>query len=93
MKNYSEAIEYMQQEKLKQTEPFQKFYDDAIEAMKRLSPQVPNVLGAYIVCPNCGKRYALRNQGEVNQGERVCNICGQHMSWGRLPIRIGGEAG
>ncbi len=35
MKNYSEAIEYMQQEKLKQTEPFQKFYDEAIEAMEQ----------------------------------------------------------
>ena len=36
MKNYGEAIEYMQQEKLKQTEPFQKYYDEAIEAMERL---------------------------------------------------------
>ena len=36
MKNYGEAIEYMQQEKLKQTKPFQKYYDEAIKAMERV---------------------------------------------------------
>ena len=89
MKNYSAAIEYMQQEKLKQTEPFQKFYDEAIEAMKQLSPKVPTVVCAYIACPNCGKQYTLRNQSEVYQGERICNNCGQHMEWNL----IGGETG
>lgn len=92
MKNYKEAIKYMQQEKLKQTEPFQKFYDEAIEAMKRLSPRVPDTVGAYIACPNCGKQYALRNRSELNQGERICNNCGQHMKWKRFPVH-GGEIG
>lgn len=87
MKNYKEAIKYMHQEKLKQTEPFQKFYDEAIEAMKRLSPQVPPVAGAYIICPTCRKQYALRSQSEIYQGERICNNCGQHMAWNV----IGGE--
>ena len=87
MKNYSEAIEYMQQEKLKQTEPFQKFYDDAIEAMKRLSPRDPDIVDAYIVCPTCGKRDGLRLWSDIERGEGFCDYCGQHMAWNV----IGGE--
>ncbi len=87
MKNYSGAIEYMQQEKLKQTEPFQKFYDEAIEAMERLSPRDPDVVDAYMVCPTCGKRDGLRLWSDLERGEGVCNNCGQHMAWNV----IGGE--
>lgn len=82
MKDYSESIAYLRQEMTKQTEPHQKPYVDAIEAMEIVTPAEPVRDGAYLHCPRCGKEYTYRNRSEIKRGKRICNACGQHMVWG-----------
>lgn len=82
MEDYSESIAYLRQEMTKQTEPHQKPYADAIEAMEIVTTAEPVRDGAYLHCPRCGKEYTYRNRSEIKRGKRICNACGQHMVWG-----------
>lgn len=84
MKDYTKSISYMCEEMDKQTALHRKPYIDAIKAMWRMQPMEP-VLKAndpMMYCPHCGKPYTYRSKGDIKRGQRVCNVCGQHMKWG-----------